>query len=138
MGVPSPRKPIRSDLLVLVSVGAAVGSAARFEISDLNSRTADLSNGFATVVVACFATGLVMGVAGRSHGTPGTDSRLYWATLGLSGGFAGVSLFVIVGAATTRVWAGVAYFLLTPVVAIGAFVAGAILARWVRNALVRR
>jgi hypothetical protein len=136
--VPSTRNPIRPDLLALVSSGAAIGAAARFEISDLGDVTADLSNAFASVVAACFATGLVLGVGGRSRGTPGADSRLYWSALGLSGGFAGVSLFAIIGAATTRVWAGVAYFLLTPVAAICAFIVGVALVRWTLTVLVRR
>jgi hypothetical protein len=39
---------------------------------------------------------------------------------------------------STRVWAGVAYFLLTPVVAICAFITGALLGRWVHRTLVHR
>jgi fluoride ion exporter CrcB/FEX len=136
--VPSQRKPIRPDLLLLVSVGAAIGSAARFEISNLHNQSADLSDAFVAVVVACFATGLVLGVGGRSQATPDAESRIYWAALGLSGGFAGVSLYAIVGAVTTRVWAGVAYLLFTPIVAICSFAAGALLARWAQRSLVRR
>lgn len=136
--MPSDSKTIRPDLLALISLGAAAGSIARYQFSDLQDHNADLSNGFLAVVIACLVTGILLGAGGRSPAVPGADSRLQCAALGLSGGFAGVSLFAVVGASATRVWAGVAYFVLTPAVAICALITGVVFARWTSKLLVPR
>lgn len=115
-----PRPPVTD--VVLVALGGAIGSAGRHAVlSDAVPAAGLRVTVAATLVIGCLALGLVLG-ATRS---PTNPLRVF--AIGLCGGFASFSLYAVVGSALSTAWIGVVFLVVTPVVALAAMAAGALL-----------
>ncbi|WP_328810707.1 CrcB family protein [Rhodococcus sp. NBC_00294] len=116
-----PRPPVTD--VVLVALGGAIGSAGRHAVlSDAVPAAGLRVTVAATLVIGCLALGLVLGATTRS---PTNPLRVF--AIGLCGGFASFSLYAVVGSALSTAWIGVVFLVVTPVVALAAMAAGALL-----------
>jgi CrcB protein len=79
------------DRFLLVAVGGAIGSVARYALSVAVQRGVFPTGTLAVNLIGCFAIGVVGGLAARPAGLP-TNTRLFLTT-GLCGGFTTFSAF---------------------------------------------